>query len=138
LKLSPPDITPSQAFVHYAIVLGTGGKIWVKFRADAPASREFLLPHNDADVGLKATDSGLKSTAFDLKSTAFDLEATVSDLKSMDFDPEAAASDLEAMDFDMEAAAFDLKSTRYILKNKHALIPCGRFTSRKGKNRGGK
>jgi hypothetical protein len=31
LKLSPPDILPSQAFAHYSIVFGKVGNLWGKF-----------------------------------------------------------------------------------------------------------
>jgi hypothetical protein len=112
------------------------------------ALRGFLLPHNKADYDSESVDFDSESmdfdsesvdfdsesVDFDLKSVDFDSESVDFDSESVDFDSESVDFDLKSVDFDSESMDFDLKSIPYIFRNKHAILPCGRFASHKGKN----
>jgi hypothetical protein len=114
--------------------------------------RGFLLPHNKADVGLKAVasdsngilfnlnrilfdsqadpfdsksmDYDSKSMDYDSKSMDYDSKSMDYDSKSMDYDSKSTDYDLKSMDFDLKSMDFDLKSKPFILRDKHAILPC--------------
>jgi hypothetical protein len=119
------------------------------------ALRGFLLPHNKVGFGLKAIPFGSQSVLFESESVLFDSQSVLFESESVDFDSESVDFDSESVDFDSESVDFDsqsmdfdsqsmdfnlkstdfdLKSTPYIFRNKHAILPCGRFAPRKEKN----
>jgi hypothetical protein len=73
--------------------------------------RGFLLPHNKADIGLKATASDSKAIPFDSKAIPFDSKAIPFDSKAIPFDSKAIPYDLKATAFDSQAIPFNSQAT---------------------------
>jgi hypothetical protein len=79
--------------------------------------RGFLLPHNKADFGLKATASDSKATPFDSKAIPFDSKATASDSKATLFDSKAIPFNLKATASHSEAMTYIFRITQEEINN---------------------